>query len=200
MAGATTAKDLSISQQVDLDRTMISEGGANIFAQNRGYMDMRDMERAGALLSGPPWQKGGHITGGFGNRDSVPAFMAGGEYVMNSRAVRKYGLGFMGRLNGGLIPGMQAGGAVGGAAAAPLNTQTGANTNNISINVSVGGGNTQQGGSASTGNVNADQESNRDQATEAKNLSERIRGAVLDVISQEQRLGGSLSKNSRRGG
>jgi TP901 family phage tail tape measure protein len=199
MAGAVTAKDLSLSQQVDLDRAQISAGGADAFAQNKGYMDMRDMERAGSLLSGPPWQKGGHITGGFRNRDSVPAFMAGGEYVMNSRAVRKYGLGFMGRLNGGLIPGMQAGGAVGGASAAPLSTQTAANTNNISINVSVGGGGSNQGGSASTGNVNADQESNRDQATEARDLSERIRGAVLEVISQEQRLGGSLSKNSRQG-
>ena len=63
--------------------------------------------------------------------------MAGGEFVMNNRAVRKYGLGFMGRLNGGLIPTMQAGGPV---TPAPLNSQTGANTNNISISVNTGGG------------------------------------------------------------
>ena len=147
-------------------------------------------------LPAPPLaQKGGHIGRGFTNRDSVPAYMAGGEFVMNNRAVRKYGLGFMGRLNGGLIPTMQAGGGV---EAAPLNAQTGANTNNISINVSVGGsGSSGQGASESAGNANASEQSNVDQATQGKEMAERIRSAVLEVIGQEQRLGGSLSKKSR---
>ena len=147
---------------------------------------------------GPGRQRGGHIGQGFSNRDSVPAYMAGGEFVMNSRAVRKYGTGFMGRLNGGLIPSMQAGGAVGGAPA-PLNTQTGANTNNISINVNMGGGGgaAGQGASDSSGNANASEQSNVDQSTRAKELGERIRSSVLQVITEEQRLGGSLSKKSR---
>ena len=140
-------------------------------------------------------QRGGSLSGGFSNRDSVPAYMAGGEFVMNNRAVRKYGLGFMGRLNGGVIPTMQAGGGV---EAAPLNAQTGANTNNISINVSVGGsGSSGQGASESAGNANASEQSNVDQATKGKEMAERIRSAVLEVIGQEQRLGGSLSKKSR---
>ena len=143
----------------------------------------------------PQNQKGGHIGRGFTNRDSVPAYMAGGEFVMNNRAVRKYGLGFMGRLNGGLIPTMQAGGPV---TPAPLNSQTGANTNNISISVNTGGGGgTGQGGSQSTGNASASQQSNVDQATQGKELAERIRAAVLEVVSTEQRIGGSLSKHSR---
>jgi TP901 family phage tail tape measure protein len=143
----------------------------------------------------PGSQRGGHIGRGFTNRDSVPAYMAGGEFVMNNRAVRKYGLGFMGRLNGGVIPTMQAGGGV---EAAPLNAQTGANTNNISINVSVGGsGSSGQGASESAGNANASEQSNVDQATQGKEMAERIRSAVLEVIGQEQRLGGSLSKKSR---
>jgi hypothetical protein len=146
----------------------------------------------------PGPQKGGLIGRGFMNRDSVPAYMAGGEFVMNSRAVRKYGTGFMGRLNGGVIPSMQAGGAVGGAPA-PLNAQTGANTNNISINVNMGGGGgaAGQGASDSSGNANASEQSNVDQATKAKELGERIRSSVLEVITEEQRLGGSLSKKSR---
>ena len=101
----------------------------------------------------------------------------------------------MGRLNGGLIPTMQAGGPV---TPAPLNSQTGANTNNISISVNTGGGGgTGQGGSQSTGNASASQQSNVDQATQGKELAERIRAAVLEVVSKEQRLGGSLSKHSR---
>ena len=70
--------------------------------------------------------------------------------------------------------------------------------NNISINVNVGGAGSNQG-SDNTGNKNANEESNRDRATEGKELSERIRAAVLQVIQDEQRLGGSLSKTSRQG-
>jgi hypothetical protein len=119
---------------------------------------------------------------------------------MNNHAVKKYGLGFMGRLNGGVVPGFQEGGPVGGAPSAmPLNAQTGATTNNISINVSVGSSGQQQQGSTNTGgNANADQQSNRDDATQGKELSEKIRAKVLEVISEEQRLGGSLSKTARK--
>jgi len=174
----------------------------------KDFKTKRDLKRTGestGFYNSPEeggfdfdYQRGGRVKTGFSNRDSVPAYMAGGEFVMNNRAVRKYGLGFMGRLNGGLIPAMQTGGVV-GPEAAPLNTQTAANTNNISINVSVGGGGGGgQGASESTGNVNASEQSNTDQATQGKELSERIRSAVVEVIQQEQRLGGSLSKNSRQ--
>ncbi|MAR66803.1 MAG: phage tail tape measure protein [Crocinitomicaceae bacterium] len=173
-------------------------------ADKFGKKTGRPTDAAGNPLIGPlredgTFQRGGHISAGFTNRDSVPAYMAGGEFVMNNRAVRKYGLGFMGRLNGGLIPTMQAGGMV-GAESAPLNAQTAANTNNISINVTVGGGGSGggQGGTEGTGNANASQRTNVDQATQGKELSERIRGAVLEVIQQEQRLGGSLSQSSRQ--
>jgi hypothetical protein len=141
----------------------------------------------------------GKISGGYINRDSIPAYLAGGEYVMNNRAVKKYGLGFMGRLNGGVVPGYQVGGSV-GAEAPPLNNQTGANTNNISINVSVGGGGSGQGASGGSGNPNADEQTNQDKATEGKGLSDRIKSAVLQVIADEQRLGGSLSRTRRTGG
>jgi TP901 family phage tail tape measure protein len=144
----------------------------------------------------------GKISGGYINRDSVPAYLAGGEYVMNSRAVKKYGLGFMGRLNGGVVPGYQVGGSVGADASPQLNAQTGANTNNISINVNVGGGGkgSGQGPGQTTGNVNADEQTNEDNATQGKALSNRIKAAVLEVIASEQRLGGSLSKTGRAGG
>ena len=141
------------------------------------------------------------MAGGYMNRDSMPAFLSEGEYVMNNKAVKKYGLGFMGRLNGGVIPGFQEGGPVGGGAnTAPLSSGMGATTNNISINVSVGGGGGQtQQGAGGAGNQNADQASNKDDATQGKELGEKIRAKVLEVISEEQRLGGSLSKTKRQG-
>ena len=175
----------------------LSGMAADKFGRGSGKLTVTQNRNEG-LPEFPQSQKGGLIGSGFTNRDSVPAYMAGGEFVMNNRAVRKYGLGFMGRLNGGLIPTMQAGGMV-GAESAPLNAQTAANTNNISINVTVGGGGSGggQGGTTGTGNENASQRTNVDQATQGKELSERIRGAVLEVIQQEQRLGGSLSRSSR---
>lgn len=200
-AGSTKLSSLPKSQASAIKSEIKFAGGKDAYAMQQGYSSWRDLEQSGSLLNPNviSRQKGGHIGGGFTNRDSVPAYMAGGEFVMNNRAVRKYGLGFMGRLNGGLIPAMQAGGGV---EAAPLNAQTGANTNNISINVSVGGGagegSTSQGASDSSGNANASQQSNVDEATKAKAMSERIRAAVLEVIGQEQRLGGSLSKNARQ--
>jgi TP901 family phage tail tape measure protein len=56
--------------------------------------------------------KGGPITGGSGSKDDVPAMLMGGEYVMNKRAVSKYGTGFMEALNNGSISGYAKGGSV----------------------------------------------------------------------------------------
>ncbi len=140
---------------------------------------------------------GGFISSGFGNIDSVPAFLAGGEYVMNSKAVRKYGLGFMGRLNGGLIPAMQAGGAVGAAGTAPISNQTASNTNNISININTGGSGAGSGESAE-GNANANDQSTSDSDATGQSLAQKIKSVVMDVITEEQRLGGSLARDKRK--
>jgi len=43
------------------------------------------------------------------------------------------------------------------------------------------------------GNENANLESNKDDQTKSKELGERIRAAVVQVIAEEQRVGGSLS-------
>ena len=51
---------------------------------------------------------------GGSNRDSVPALLMGGEYVMNRQATNKYGTSFMNRLNRGQISRFQNGGYVGG--------------------------------------------------------------------------------------
>lgn len=51
-------------------------------------------------LTGGKHAAGGYITGpGTGTSDSIPAWLSNGEYVMRAAAVRKYGLGFMHRIN-----------------------------------------------------------------------------------------------------
>jgi len=103
----------------------------------------------------------------------------------------------MGRLNGGLIPGFQGGGSVGAESPAPLNAQSATNTNNISINISMGGEGSGNKSGTADGNQNANLESNNDDKTKGKDLSERIRAAVVEVIAEEQRVGGSLSSTGR---
>ena len=163
-------------------------GGIDAYAQSLGYMNAQDMKNAQGMMG--RHQGGGYINSGFRSTDSVPTFMAGGEYVMNNRAVKKYGLGFMNRINGGYIPTYQAGGSVAETAATALGGSS-SNTNNISINLNMGqGGMTQVGMSSGSGG--------KDQATSAKELSKRIESAVVEVIQREQRVGGLLSSNGGR--
>jgi len=151
-----------------------------------GYADSQVGSSASMTLGS---QSGGYISSGPRNVDSVPAFMAGGEFVMNNKAVKKYGLGFMSRINGGYIPGYQSGGSV-AESAEKLGSSNSSNTNNINISINMGSGSNESEG-GSEGN---DQSGTSDEKTKAKDLSERVRTVVLQVINEEQRTGGSLSK------
>lgn len=142
-------------------------------------------------------QKGGHINSGARNMDSIPTFMSGGEFVMNNKAVRKYGLGLMNRLNGGYIPAYQSGGSVAESPASTLGSMGGANTNNISININMG----QSGGSASEGGSTSslgNRQDGGDQSSNAEEFSKRIESAVVKVIQKEQRVGGLLTDGGRK--
>jgi hypothetical protein len=55
---------------------------------------------------------GGRVTGGSGSKDDVPAMLMGGEYVINKRAVQKYGPQFFDSINSGQMSGFAAGGKV----------------------------------------------------------------------------------------
>ena len=64
---------------------------------------------------------GGMITGGSGVKDDVPSMLMGGEFVMNKKAVSKYGSTFMTKLNNGTLSHFADGGYVG----QPSNTPSG---------------------------------------------------------------------------
>jgi len=113
--------------------------------------------------------------------------------------------GFIGRQAGGSIGGsvarryglFQGGGTVPVSSGAPsLGGST--NTNNISINIGLGGDNESPGSGASqtaTGNTGAPSKAN---TADAKALSEKIKSQVLKILTEEQRVGGSLSPSARR--
>jgi hypothetical protein len=74
-------------------------------------------EAGGVQIGGAA--RGGLIGGrGTGTSDSNLAWLSRGEYVINAAAVRQFGTGLFAALNGGRIPGFQAGGLVAGAAPA----------------------------------------------------------------------------------
>ena len=64
--------------------------------------------------------------GSVGGEDSVPAMLTPGEFVMNPKAVKKYGVGYMRQLNRGNVPGFKRGGLVGGSVAYRANGSTNA--------------------------------------------------------------------------
>ena len=71
---------------------------------------------------------GGYIPkfagGGYTGKDSIPALLMGGEYVMNKKSVDMYGRDFMSQLNSGTLPKYAAGGMVGTSYTGQGNPQT----------------------------------------------------------------------------
>jgi TP901 family phage tail tape measure protein len=55
---------------------------------------------------------GGMVNGGSGSKDDVPAMLMGGEYVVNKKAVSKYGAQFLESVNNGTLTGYAQGGSV----------------------------------------------------------------------------------------
>ncbi len=79
------------------------------------FMDQAASEGGGKGLFGLGigiFANGGQVRGGSGNRDDVPAMLMGGEFVMNKKAVQRYGSGFMEAINSGSIRGFARGGQV----------------------------------------------------------------------------------------
>lgn len=80
----------------------------------------QQLSAPGGVLPAPGLASGGHVRGpGTGTSDSILARLSNGEFVMNARAVRRWGPGFFAALNGyrgggqvGPVPGFASGGSV----------------------------------------------------------------------------------------
>ena len=126
---------------------------------------------------------GGHVQGpGTGTSDSIPAWLSNNEFVMTSRTVDHYGVGFMNALNQRRFPKFANGGHVGGKSDSydGLFSGGGASTNNevsITINIDKNGNET----------VTAEQK-----AAQGKELALAIQENVLEVLRKQRRPGGML--------
>lgn len=106
----------------------------------------------------------------FNRGGSVPTRLTGGEYVMSPNAVKTYGSTLMQGLNSGSV---QAPSSQGATQQAPSSQVTHGDVN-ININVDNSGG--QSGGS----DFNSPE------------FASKVKAAVMNVISQEKRVGGNL--------
>ena len=127
---------------------------------------------------------GGMVYGGSGMRDDVPAMLTGGEFVLNNRATRKLGVQNLNRLNAGETGGEDRSGAITESLLSKLDELIQATRESSGDNVVVNVNSSESGG----GNEQS-------VAGNEKELQRKIRQAVLDVIAQEKRLGGSLNKD-----
>jgi hypothetical protein len=113
--------------------------------------------------------------------------------------------GFIGRQAGGSIGGsvarryglFQGGGTVPVSSGAPsLGGST--NTNNISINIGLGGDDASPGSGSSQSAIGNTGAPSKASTADAKALSGKIKSQVLKILTEEQRVGGVLSPTARR--
>ena len=140
-------------------------------------------------------QKGGvmHFANGgylpYGNRlnDSIPALLSGGEYIVNSKSVRRYGVGGLNKINSGVAR-FEDGGLVGDAVKTNANTES-STSNNVSVNITV---------NATDGKAQNEQSSADGGDEKNRALGNKIKEVVLQVITNEQRTGGLLDSTKKK--
>ena len=151
------------------------------------FANMATVAAAGAnvisQITSVGFAKGGHVVGeGTGTSDSILARLSNNEFVMTSRTVDHYGVGFMNALNQRRFPKFANGGHVGGKSDSydGLFSGGGASTNNevsITINIDKNGNEI----------VTAEQK-----AAQGKELALAIQANVLEVLRKQRRPGGML--------
>jgi hypothetical protein len=139
------------------------------------------------LLKNSPFQRaaGGLISGGSGTKDDVPAMLTGGEFVLNNRATQRLGIQNLNKLNNGQSVGSEGSSAEMTQALISkldelIQTTSNSSQSNVVVNVS---------------STDQQEENPADMNERDRELQKKIRQAVLDVIAQEKRLGGSLEKS-----
>ena len=136
----------------------------------------------------PVRASGGMVNGGSGIRDDVPTMLTGGEFVLNNRATRKLGIQNLNRLNSGEVSSNEDSSAqITESLLSKLDELIQATRESSGENVVVNVSSNEAKGSEETNSSGKEKE-----------LQRKIKQAVLDVIAQEKRLGGSLSKENTR--
>ena len=155
---------------------------------NKGGSVSTSTTSSGKLDVPYKYATGGFISDGSGTKDDVPAMLTQGEYVIRRGVVNRLGVDFFDRLNqSGSVKMYASGGSVGSpsspsAPSAPVSTvMNSGNSTAISINV------------ASSGESNTQKKGNGDNKGDDE-LARLLRSAVIEVLQDQQRIGGVLRK------
>jgi hypothetical protein len=161
---------------------------------NESFMtdDLRELGLRDASRAYPVKRATGGYVAGRSGIDNVPAMLTGGEFVLNSAATQRLGSGNLESLNAG------SGGDLGQSGGSEelivkldeLIEATKENAGEINITVTGAGGGNSAGGAGTT-----EQSESSGAAAENKSrqdLAKEIKVAVLQVIMEEKRLGGTL--------
>jgi TP901 family phage tail tape measure protein len=173
-----------------LEKNFRNDGFYNPYPSSRSNTGSLALPNKLGSVSGidyllPRRASGGLISGGSNIRDDVPTMLTGGEFVLNNRATQRIGLQNLNKLNNGQsVSGEGASAEMTQALISKLDELIQATQNSSSENVVVNVSSNETGG-----------QNQENPAGAEKELHKKIRQAVLDVIAQEKRLGGSLEKS-----
>jgi hypothetical protein len=158
-----------------------SNGTYMPFDSNGNYVDAwADFDQEQLKAVGAERKATGGLIPAAGGVDTVPAMLSGGEFVMNAAATRNIGADNLQSLNSG------SGSSDNAELVSKLDEliiATGASKSMGDINITING-------SAGT----ESKEEGKDSSDRQRDLSEKIKTVVKQVIADEQRLGGQLRK------
>jgi TP901 family phage tail tape measure protein len=169
------------------DAAKLASGNNSLWNDfTQAYPQYKNAKSTTYTFSGGAYRaSGGLISGGSNIRDDVPTMLTGGEFVLNNRATQRIGLQNLNKLNNGQsVGGEGASAEMTQALISKLDELIQATQNSSSENVVVNVSSNEAGG-----------QNQENPAGAEKELHKKIRQAVLDVIAQEKRLGGSLEKS-----
>lgn len=151
------------------------------------FANMAAVAAAGAnvisQITSVAFAKGGHVQGpGTGTSDSILARLSNNEFVMTSRTVDHYGVGFLNALNQRRLPKFANGGHVGGKSGNYDGLFNSSNTqsNEVSITINIDSGGNEE--------ITMEQK-----AAQGKELAMAIRANVLEELNKQRRPGGLLA-------
>lgn len=152
------------------------------------FANMAAVAAAGAnvisQITSVAFAKGGHVQGpGTGTSDSILARLSNNEFVMTSRTVDHYGVGFLNALNQRRLPKFANGGHVGGKSGnydGLFNSSNNAQSNEVSITINIDSGGNEE--------ITMEQK-----AAQGKELAMAIRANVLEELNKQRRPGGLLA-------
>lgn len=152
------------------------------------FANMAAVAAAGAnvisQITSVAFAKGGHVQGpGTGTSDSILARLSNNEFVMTSRTVDHYGVGFLNALNQRRLPKFANGGHVGGKSGnydGLFNSSNNAQSNEVSITINIDSGGNEE--------ITMEQK-----AAQGKELAMAIRANVLEELKKQRRPGGLLA-------